>query len=357
MKVPFVDLQAQYRSIKHEIDEAIQQCLDASAFVGGQIVRKFEKEFAAYLGVNHCIGCGNGTDALELALKALGIGPGDEVIVPAMTWIATAGAVSNVGAKPVFVDVLDREWTLDPDLIEDLITSKTKAIIPVHLYGLPARMPEIKKMADEYELKIIEDCAQAVGASIGEKKVGSFGDIATFSFYPGKNLGAYGDGGAVVTDDPHLAEKVRRLGNHGQVVKHDHQLIGRNSRLDTIQAAILSVKLRHLEDWTEHRIEIALMYTEGIDGFTLPYVPENYRHVYHVYGVLDLDRDETIKRLKKAGIGYGIHYPKAVVDTAPYTQEGQFPVARKIADQMLSLPMYAEMGKDFVHAVIEMLND
>lgn len=348
MSVPFVDLNAQYLSIKPEIDAAIQAILDNTTFIGGSEVATFEHEFAAYVGVEHCIACANGTDAIEMALKALGIGQGDEVIVPALTWISTAGAVSNVGAEPVFADVLPGERTIDPAEIKRKITSKTKAIIPVHLYGLPARMPDILAIAKSHNLKVIEDCAQAHGAAIDGKAVGTFGDVATFSFYPGKNLGAYGDAGAVVTNDKPLAETIRRLANHGQLSKHDHKIIGRNSRLDTLQAAILLVKLRHLEAWTEQRIAVAKRYDEQLKGVTLSMVPQGYRHVYHLYVIETPDREALIKRLKSEEIGCAIHYPVPLPFVEAYRykghKSGDFPVAEKLCSEILSIPMYAEMG-------------
>lgn len=359
MSVPFVDLKAQYLSIKPEIDAAIQSVLDKTTFIGGEEVKRFEEEFATYAGVSHCIACANGTDAIEMALKALGIGQGDEVIVPALTWISTAGAVSNVGAEPVFVDVLADERTIDPIQIEQKITSKTKAIIPVHLYGMPAHMPEIMAIAKKHNLKVIEDCAQAHGAAINGKLIGTFGDIATFSFYPGKNLGAYGDAGAVVTNDAQLAETIRCMANHGQLSKHNHNIIGRNSRLDTLQAAILRVKLRYVEKWTEQRIAVAARYNTTLKGLKLPVVPEGYKHVYHLYVVESSGRDDLMEAFKRANIGCQLHYPTPLpfVEAYRYTghSAGDFPVAEKLCAEILSLPMYAEMGDDDIHTVVKAL--
>lgn len=359
MSIPFVDLKAQYLSIKPEMDAAIQKVLDQTTFIGGEEVKLFEKEFAEYANIKHCIACANGTDALEIALQALGIGPGDEVIVPSLTWISTAGAVANVGAEPVFVDVLLDQRTIDPEQIADKISSKTKAIIPVHFYGLPARMPEIITIANQHGLKVIEDCAQAHGASIEGKEVGTFGDIATFSFYPGKNLGAYGDAGAMLTSDASLAEIMRRLANHGQLSKHDHQIIGRNSRLDTMQAAILRVKLRHLEKWTEQRIAVARQYSAQLTNATTPMVPRGYRHVYHLYVIQSERREELTARLKENNIGFALHYPTPLPHLPAFSykqhKEGDFPNAEKLCDQIVSIPMYAEMGDveiDFVATTI-----
>ncbi|MCP4458485.1 MAG: DegT/DnrJ/EryC1/StrS family aminotransferase [Cytophagales bacterium] len=360
MSVPFVDLKAQYLSIKDEIDEAISTVLNSTQFIGGQIVKDFELAFANYVSVNHCISCANGTDSIELALQALGIGEGDEVIIPALTWISTAEAVNNVGAEPIFVDILADECTINPHLIEEKITDKTKAIIPVHLYGLPARMPEILEIAKKHDLRIIEDCAQAHGASIEGKKVGTFGDAASFSFYPGKNLGAYGDAGAVVTNDDGLAENVRRLSNHGQLSKHDHQIIGRNSRMDTMHAAVLSVKLRHIESWTEKRIAHAKRYTEFLTSVQTPVVPVGHRHVYHLYVIQSDKREELMNKLKKEGIGCAIHYPTALpfVEAYSYKNHGQnnFPVAERVTSRILSLPMYAEMGEEFIRMTGDSIN-
>ena len=350
MSVPFVDLKAQYLSIKDEIDEAIASVLNSMQFIGGQVVKDFETSFAEYVGTSHCVGCANGTDALELALRALGIGEGDEVIVPALTWISSAEAVNNVGAEPVFVDILEDECTIDPKLIEQKITSKTKAIIPVHLYGLPARMPGILKITKKHNLKVIEDCAQAHGASIDGKKVGTFGDVSSFSFYPGKNLGAYGDAGAIVTNDESLASTLKQLTNHGQLRKHDHRIIGRNSRLDTMHAAVLNVKLRHIDKWTEQRIANAQRYNELLQSVQTPVAPAGYRHVYHLYVIQSENRDQLMANLKAADIGCAIHYPTPLPFVEAYKykdhQPEDFPIATQVTSRILSLPMYAEMGED-----------
>ena len=357
MSVPFVDLKSQYLSIKEEIDEAISNVLNSTQFIGGQFVKDFEASFAEYVGVSHCVSCANGTDSLEMALKALGIGEGDEVIVPALTWISTAEAVNNVGAEPVFVDILSNEFTIDPKLIEDKITDRTKAIIPVHLYGLPARMPDIMAIAEKHNLKILEDCAQAHGASIDGKTVGTFGDIASFSFYPGKNLGAYGDAGAMVTNDAELAVQMKQLANHGQIRKHDHKIIGRNSRMDTMHAAVLNVKLRHIERWTEQRIACAKRYNELLSAVQKPIVPEGYRHVYHLYVIQSDIRDELMAKLKAADIGCAIHYPTALPFVEAYKYKGHltsdFPIAAHATSRILSLPMYAEMGEGEIQEVSE----
>jgi len=361
MNVPFVDLKVQYLSIKDEIDAAIAEVIDQTSFIGGGVIKAFEKDFAAFIGTEYCVACANGTDAIEIALKALGVGPGDEVIVPAITWIATAGAVNNVGAEPVFVDLLEREYTMDPEKVEDAITDNTKAIIPVHLYGLPSRMPELLSIAKKYDLKVLEDCAQAHAASIEGQKVGTFGDIATFSFYPGKNLGAYGDAGGIVTNDVDLAQKCRMIGNHGQPKKHDHKIIGRNSRMDTMQAAILKAKLPHMEKWTAGRQQVARWYDYYLkEEIIRPKTPEDYEHVYHLYVIRVQNREELMREFDNAGIGYSIHYPTPLPFVNAYIYKDhdktEFPIAYKQAKQIISLPMYPELGEEQVKFVADLIN-
>ncbi|WP_038031235.1 DegT/DnrJ/EryC1/StrS family aminotransferase [Thermonema rossianum] len=366
MNVSFVDLRAQYLSIKEEIDAAIWQVLDSASFIGGEWVAKFERAFAQYIGRRFCVSCGNGTDAIEVALKAFGIGPGDEVIVPAYTWISTAEAVSNVGAVPVFVDVEEDYYCIDPQLIEGKITSKTKAIIPVHFYGQAANMPAIMQIAQKHQLIVIEDCAQAHGASIEGKKAGNWGHAACFSFYPGKNLGAYGDAGAILIDDERIAETIRRLCNHGQLVKHEHLVEGRNSRLDTIQAAVLSVKLKYLELWTEQRIANARLYTqllqEQLGGSILPpKVRGNTRHVFHLYVVQCEQRDWIKQYLAKHSIQTAIHYPRALPFLECYAYMGHcpedFPKSHAMQKRILSLPMYAELTGEQIYYVVNCMKD
>lgn len=356
MSIPFVDLKAQYNSIKGEIDEAIAGVLDSTSFIGGDIVLNFEKEFAEYLGAKYCVGCANGTDSMEIILKAMGIGSGDEVLVPANSWISTAEVVNNVGAEPVFIDVLEGEYTINPDLIEAAITSRTKAIIPVHLYGLPARMPEIMALAKSHNLLVIEDCAQAHGASIHGQKVGTFGHAASFSFYPGKNLGAYGDAGGIATDNEDLAITCRMIGNHGQLSKHDHQLVGRNSRMDTMQAAILRAKLPHLDKWVEARNQVAQWYEQNLaDDIIKPLSISDYYHAYHLYVIRSKEREKLLPILKKADIGFAIHYPTPLPLVKAYEYKGlkpeDFPVASELSKEIVSLPMYAEMGLENVKYV------
>ena len=262
-------MKIQYESIKSEIDKSIKEVLVNTSFIGGEIVTEFETNFKKYIGVNYCISCANGTDSIEILLKALDIGKGDEVIVPAISWISTSEAVSSVGGKPVFVDIDPDYYTIDLNKIEKVITNKTKAIIPVHLYGQPVDMIKLMAIAKKHNLKVIEDCAQAHGAEFKSKKIGSFGDCASFSFYPGKNLGAYGDAGAMVTNDSKVAEKARMIANHGQKEKHKHIIEGRNSRMDSIHAAVLNVKLKYLDSWTSRRIEIALKYNSLLSKFSI----------------------------------------------------------------------------------------
>lgn len=363
-KVPFVDLYAQYLTIKPAIDDAIESTIMNSSYIGGKAVTDFEKAFGDYLGAPHVISCANGTDSIEILLQAFGIGEGDEVIVPAISWISTSEAVSFVGAKPVFVDIESGHYTIDAALIGKAITPRTKAIIPVHLYGHPADMIAIMDIAGKHNLIVIEDCAQAHGSMIGDKMTGTFGHAASFSFYPGKNLGAYGDAGAMVTADPAIAEKVRMIANHGQKGKHNHVIEGRNSRLDGLQAAILNVKLPHLAGWTDARIANAAIYDrllEKNEGIGLPMVKKGYRHVYHLYVVRVKHRAEVQAALAVAGIDTAIHYPRALPFLSCYYnsgyEAGQFPVAAGYQDEILSLPMYAELTTEQITRVSTALQE
>ena len=353
MRIPFVDLKAQYHSIQSEVDKAIAEVIANSAFIGGSdnsIVRYFEDKFADYLGISNCVGCANGTDSIEILLKAMAIGPGDEVIVPANSWISTSEAVGNVGAQPIFVDSHPLFYTIDVDQIESKISTRTKAIIPVHLYGLPADMDPIVALARKYDLFVLEDCAQAHGAVYKGRMVGTMGHAASFSFYPGKNLGAYGDAGCMVTNDADLAKTARMIANHGQLVKHDHVIEGRNSRLDGIQAAVLSVKLPHLKRWTELRIRHASYYSRYIQalGIQVPSVPSGSVHVYHLYVILAPAREDMRKRLQDAEISTAIHYPTPLPFLRPYAhhqrnQPANFPIAVSQMSKLLSLPMFPEL--------------
>jgi len=312
MNIPFVDLKVQYVTIKNEIDEAIQSVINETAFIKGKYVDLFEREFAEKYNVKHCIGVANGTDAIYISLKALGVGKGDEVITVANSWISTSEAISQTGAKPVFVDIEPDYYTIDHQLIEEKITKNTKAILPVHLFGQPAEIVKIKAICDKYNLFLLEDCAQAHFAEYNEQKVGTFGVAGTFSFFPGKNLGAYGDAGAIISNDDEFAEKARMYANHGALVKHQHKIEGINSRLDGMQAAILSVKLKYLLGWTDKRIKNATLYSEllsKINGIETPKINENIKHVFHLYVIRTDKRDELRKSLSENGISSAIHYP------------------------------------------------
>lgn len=364
MHIPLVDLKAQYQTIKPEIDATIQDVIEETAFIRGKYVEKFESEYAKKYGVKHCIGVANGTDAIFIALKMLGIGQGDEVITTASSWIATSETISLTGAKPVFVDIEKDYYTIDPSKIEDKITSKTKAILPVHLYGQPANITAIKKICDEHELFLVEDCAQAHFAEFDEKKVGTFGDAGTFSFFPGKNLGAYGDAGAIITDDDALAEKMRRFANHGSLKKHDHEVEGINSRLDGLQAAVLSVKLKYIDEWNKKRYENASYYTKllnEVNGISTPKIRKHVSHIFHQYVIRMKKRDELVAFLRKNGIETGIHYPVALPFLKAYDYLGHkpvdFPVAYEYQNEILSLPMYPELNRQMIEQIIKLIHD
>ncbi len=363
MHIPFIDLKAQYTSLQSELDAAILRAVSDTAFIGGKYAAKFEHEFAEYLGVDHCIGVANGTDAIEIALRSVGIQPGDEVIVPANTFFATAEAVVNVGAKPLFVDVDPATYNIDPSKIEATISPKTKAMIPVHLYGVAAEMEAVVEIARRRGLKIVEDCAQAHGAKYKGKKVGTFGDAATFSFYPSKNLGAFGDAGAIVTNDASVANHARAISNHGQPTKSVHSMIGRNSRLDGIQGAILSVKLPHLDGWIEAKRSHASLYSELLaeSGVTLPVERVDARHTYHLFVVQVDDRDAVQSKLAAAGVDTGVHYPLALPFFEPFVHLGykpaDFPVAHSQMNRLLSLPMYPELTAEMIEHVCTSLRN
>lgn len=362
MKVPFLDLKTQYYSIKDEVDFAVLKVLDSTAYASGPFVEEFEINFAKAHDVTHCVAVNSGTSALHLALLALGIGVGDEVIIPAQTFVATAWAVSYVGATPVFCDVTKDTYTLDPFKIEKHITERTKAIIPVHLYGQPADMDSINLVAEKYNLRVIEDAAQAHFAEYNGKKIGSLSDIACFSFYPGKNLGAYGEGGAITTNSDMLAEKCKLLRNHAQPVKYVHTEVGFNYRMDGIQGAVLNVKLRHLDNWTELRRAVAERYTSAflkVEGVTPPKERTNTKHVYHLYELAlrtKEERDELMEFLAKNDIQSGLHYPIPTHLQEAYAglgyKAGNFPVTEWCADNLLSLPMHPDMTDEMVEYVI-----
>ena len=359
--VPFVDLVQQYRDIEAEVREAVSSVLEKGDFILGAAVREFEKEFATFNQVPHCVGVADGTDALHLALLALGVGPGDEVVVPTHTYIASALAISSTGAKPVFVDCDPVYYSVDIHSIEKALSPRTKAIMPVHLYGHPANMDPILKIAKERKLFVIEDTAQAHGATYKGRICGTMGDVGCFSFYPGKNLGAYGDGGAVVTRDAALAEKIGLLRNYGQKVKYVHTMKGFNSRLDTVQAAVLRVKLKYLCKWNENRRNAAILYKKllGNGGLGLPGMANYANPVWHLFVVQTGDRPEMQKRLDAAGISHGIHYPIPVHLQEAYRdaghRRGDFPVSEQLADRILSLPMFPEITEDEIRRVCNVL--
>lgn len=360
--IPFVSFVNMHNEIRNEVINKMTEVYDRNWFIQGEEVNRFEEEFAEYCGVKYCVGCGNGLDALFLPMKAMGIGPGDEVIVPANTFIATALAVSYTGATPVLVEPIIDYFNIDCSKIEEKITSRTKAIVAVHLYGQPADMDKICDIAKRYDLKIIEDAAQAHGATYKEKCVGGFGEGAGFSFYPGKNLGALGDAGAFVTNNKDLADKVRALGNYGSDYKYHHIYQGNNSRLDEIQAAILRIKLKNLEKWNNNRIETAEKYLAGInnENVILPKKIENTKHVYHIFGIRCERRDELEKYLSDKDIQTNKHYPIPIHLQKAYNKlnlkEGDFPIAEKIAKTQLSLPLYYGMTDSEINYVIEVIN-
>jgi dTDP-4-amino-4,6-dideoxygalactose transaminase len=358
MNVPFVDLNAQYLSLKGEIDAAIQSVVNKTAFVGGPYVQEFETAFAEKYGVKHCISCANGTDAIYITLKALRIGPGDEVITVANSWISTSETISQAGARPVFVDIDPDYYHIDPQKIEEKISSKTKAVIPVHLFGQPASIDEIQGICEKHNLFLIEDCAQAHFATYEGRKVGTFGIAGTFSFYPGKNLGAYGDAGAIITDDDNLAERARMFANHGSLRKHQHDMEGINSRLDGVQAAILSVKLKYIDKWNLARNKNALVYNRllsGLGQIRTPKIRENSFHIFHLYVIRSEKRDELANFLKSKGIETGIHYPTALPFMTAYSYLGHkrsdFPIANQMQDGILSLPMFPELTDEQINYV------
>jgi len=360
--IPFVDLKAQYLSIKEEIDKAIQDVIDQTAFIGGAAIKQFEVAFAEYVGTKHCIACGNGTDSIEILLKAMNIGTGDEVIVPANSWISTSEAVSAIGATPVFVDV-DEFYSINISLAEKKITTKTKAIIPVHLYGHPADMPGVMKLAEKYNLKVIEDCAQSHGAEINGRRTGTWGHAASFSFYPGKNLGAYGDAGAMATNDDELGAICRQIANHGQLKKHHHVREGRNSRMDTLQAAILLAKLPYIDQWTNARIKKAALYNKLLkdSGLIVPATKNNYTHVFHLYVIRTEKREALQAYLKDHGVETAVHYPTALPLLPCYHsygyQSADFPIAFHNQARILSLPIYAEITNEQIEYVARLIKN
>lgn len=352
MKIPFVDLRTQYSALAPEILPAIESVMKRGAFILGDEVESFEKAFAEFCGSKYCVGVASGCDALLWALKSCGIGPGDEVITAANTYIATALAISYAGARPVLVDCREGSYQIDPSAVEAAVTSRTRAVIPVHLYGQAADMDAIGEIAKARDLLVIEDAAQAHGAEYRGRRCGTMGKAGCFSFYPGKNLGAYGDGGAVVTDDEEIAGQVRMLRNYGQSRKYYHDVVGWNSRLDTIQAAVLGIKLARLDSWNDSRRRHAERYRELLDGSAviLPEEKPGNRHVWHLFVVRSARRDELLDHLGGRGVGCGIHYPIPVHLQQAYRglgySAGDFPVAEKAAGEILSLPMFPELTEE-----------
>jgi dTDP-4-amino-4,6-dideoxygalactose transaminase len=367
MPVPFVDLQAQYRSIKAEVDAAIQRVLDTSAFILGREVEAFERAFAEYVGARECVGVSNGTAAIQLALQACGIGAGDEVIVPANTFFATAEAVSTAGATPVFVDCDPFTYNIDAGKIEAAVNERTRAVIPVHLYGQPADLDAVFEVAGRHDLIVIEDAAQAHGARYKGRRVGSLARAGCFSFYPGKNLGAYGEGGAVVTDDAEVARRLRMLRDHGSGQKYRHELVGYNFRLEGIQGAVLNVKLKYLDEWNASRRAHAARYRALLapladsGALVLPHEAEYAEHVYHLFVIQTGARDVLQRYLSAAGVQTGIHYPVPVHLQPAYAahghREGDFPHAESQSTRVLSLPMFAEMTEHQVGYVAHAIAD
>jgi dTDP-4-amino-4,6-dideoxygalactose transaminase len=362
MHVPFLDLKAHHDSMRGELDTAIREVMDSNAFAGGPFVTKFEQDFATFCGAADAIGVGNGTDALWLSMLALGIGAGDEVITVPMTFMATAEAISYSGAKPVFVDIEARTYTLDPNLLERAIGPRTKAIIPVHLFGQAADMDAILEIARRRGLPVIEDACQAHGAEYKGRKAGSIGTAGCFSFYPGKNLGALGEAGAVVTNNEELRNKIQMLRDHGQSKKYHHALIGWNARMDGIQGAALRVKLKHLDRANQARRANARFYDQHlaeVEELILPTEAEYARHVYHLYVVRVQDRDRVLQGMAQRGIACGIHYPIPVHLQEAYRflghRKGSFPVAERCAEEFLSLPMYPELTTTQLGAVVHEL--
>ncbi|HZY98829.1 MAG TPA: DegT/DnrJ/EryC1/StrS family aminotransferase [Candidatus Baltobacteraceae bacterium] len=362
MKVPFVDLQVQYASIRSEVDRAFAGVLEQASFVLGPQVAAFEERFAAYTGAAHCVGVESGTAALKLALTALGIGPGDEVVIPANTYIASAIAVSAAGAAPVLVD-MDDAYLIDPAAIEAAITPRTRAIMPVHLYGQVVPMQPLLEIADRYGLSIVEDACQAHGARWQSSRAGSIGTVGCFSFYPGKNLGAYGDGGAVVTSDASVRDRLKLLRDFGQKKKYEHVIKGDNCRLDSLQAAVLDVKLRYLDEWNERRRDHAALYDALLKaaGFSAPKNLAADGHVYHLYVTQVADRENVQRQLSERGIQTGIHYPIPIHLQPAYAElglrSGSFPATEAAASKILSLPMYPELSGDQIRYVVEALVD
>ncbi len=359
MNIPMVDLKGQYESLKDEIDSSILQALSETRFILGPNVQSFDQEVAEHLGAKHAISCANGTDALHLALLAAGIQPGDEVITTAFTFIATAEAIRYIGAIPVFVDIQPQSFNIDPDRIRAAVTDKTRAILPVHLFGQAADMNEIQAIADEFELLIIEDCAQSFGARYQGKTTGTLGCVGSFSFFPSKNLGCYGDGGMVTTNNDELAARVRMLRNHGSSKQYHHDVIGFNSRLDELQAVILRIKLKHIDDYNRKRLEVARTYNQLLAGsrFTTPHIPDDRDHVFHQYTLLCDERDKLRETILAQDIACAVYYPIPLHQQQAFhdTEQPELPVTESTAERCLSFPIFPEMTAQQIETVCEAL--
>lgn len=364
MQIELINLKRQYKNLKDEINQAVEKVLENGQYILGPEVKAFEKEIGEYLGIRYAIGVANGTDALVLSLRALNIGPGDEVITTPFTFFATAEAISQVGATPIFVDIDPDTYNINPYLIEEKITEKTKAIIPVHIFGQPCDMDKIKEIAKRHNLYLVEDACQAIGSEYKGQKVGTFGDVACFSFFPTKNLGGYGDGGMVVTNNPEIAEKVDILRKHGSKKKYYNEEIGYNSRLDELQAAILRVKLKYLDVWNNQRISAASKYNELLkdlsDNIKIPFKLPDAKHIYHLYSIQSEKREFLMKTLKEKGIATAIYYPiplhlqKAYINLG--YKEGDLPVAEKLCKKIFAIPMYPEITDEEIYYVSEILH-
>lgn len=364
MEVPFVDLKIQYHHLKKQIDATINNVIEETAFIGGKYVKAFEDKFAQKYGVNHCISCANGTDSLYIIFKMLGIGGGDEIITVANSWISSSETITQCGATPVFVDIDTDYYTIDTEKIEEKITSKTKAILPVHLYGQVCAIEKIKAIAERHGLYLIEDCAQSHFSEYRGKKAGLFGIAASFSFYPGKNLGAYGDAGCIITNDNDLAVKFKMYARHGSLVKHDHKMEGINSRMDGLHAAILSLKLDYIDKWTADRIRNAELYDHLLKDnphIVLPAVRPGSKHTYHLYVIRAKQRKQLQQYLKEAGIETAIHYPTPLPFMEAYAYLGHvpedFPVSHSYKEEILSLPLFPELTEEQITYIVHKIKE
>jgi dTDP-4-amino-4,6-dideoxygalactose transaminase len=360
MKIPFNNLKAQYQSIQQEVDAAINECIQSFHFIRGKYTEEFENRFATKINANHCIATGNGTDSLSLILNAIGVGEGDEVITPAFSWISSSEVISACGVKPVFADVDPVYYTIDPQKVLDKITAKTKAVIAVHLYGQIADILTLKSICEKFKIHLIEDCAQAHFSKMDNQAAGTFSTAAAFSFYPTKNLGAYGDAGCVVTNKENLSLKIRQLANHGALKKDDHAMEGRNSRMDELQAAILGVKLNYIDQWNEQRWNNAQQYKSQLSHLPeliLPSERSNSKHSFHLFVILARDRDNLQKYLQAKGIETLIHYPQALPNLPFYKTKENYPVAERLSKSVLSLPVHPELTNEEICFICEKIEE